>query len=100
MGNRLLQTLTEESEAADNNTPSSQTAVDVDGTVRRHRLTKEFCQSWLMYRQANNEFDFLLGTDSMSTFGMNLIMPFEMFSEFPVPSNSSQDATPFWMGMS
>lgn len=32
---RLLQTLTEEDEAEDKNTPDSQAAVDMDGAVRR-----------------------------------------------------------------
>ncbi|OAA80695.1 Transcription factor [Akanthomyces lecanii RCEF 1005] len=72
----LYKILTEE-EGDTAHTPLSQAAVDEN-------------------ESGNNEFDFLLGTDSMSTLGMNLMMPFETYPAFNQDGVQSQDSAALW----
>ncbi|TQV94066.1 hypothetical protein V2A60_002864 [Cordyceps javanica] len=72
----LYKILTEE-EGDSAHTPISQAAVDEN-------------------ESGNHEFDFLLGTDSMSTLGMNLMMPFETYPAFTQDPVPSQDAASLW----
>ncbi|KAJ6780017.1 hypothetical protein PWT90_05533 [Aphanocladium album] len=71
----LYKTLTEE-EGDLAHTPISQAAVDEN-------------------ESGNNEFDFLLGADSMSSIGMNLMMPFETYPAFTQDAGV-QDNAALW----
>ncbi|KAJ3492657.1 hypothetical protein NLG97_g5238 [Lecanicillium saksenae] len=74
----LYKTLTEE-EIQSTHTPISQATVDEN-------------------ESGNNEFDFLLGTDSMSSIGMNLMMPFETYPAFTQDAVAA-DTAALWSTM-